>query len=123
MEELVQRDGGRSLSYNADYNSFSPTQKWLFPRLLNSGMSPKDAAVWIVQEHDCAIVDAEDDATVEDNRYATNNGLGSPRHPDDEDSGPLMFMDPLGDVSGGALGESAMLLEKAKDQKLLMMFF
>ncbi len=61
--------------------------------------------------------------TVEDNQYAANNRLGSPRHPDDKDDGPLMFVDPLGDVSGGLLGESAKLLAKAKELELLMAFF
>ncbi len=35
IEESFQQDGGESLSYNADYNSFGPTQKWLFLMLLN----------------------------------------------------------------------------------------
>ncbi len=57
------------------------------------------------------------------NQYATNNGLGSPSHPGDEDDGPLTFADPLGDVLGGTLGESAELLAKAKERGLLMRFF
>ncbi len=57
------------------------------------------------------------------NWYATSNGLGSPRHPDDEDDKALTFADPLGDVSGGALGESAELLAKAEERELLTGFF
>jgi hypothetical protein len=76
-----------------------------------------------VQELDCAIRDADDDATVDYDQYATNNGLGSPRHPDVEDDGPSMFADFLGDVSGGALGESAELLAKGEEQELLAAFF
>jgi hypothetical protein len=66
-------------------------------------MSPKVATLQIAQERNCAVVGADDDATVDYDWYAANNGLASPRHPDDEDDGPLMFADPLGDVSGGAL--------------------
>ncbi len=86
-------------------------------------MSLKDAALQIAQECDCAAVDADDDATVDYYRYVANNGLGSPRHPYDEDDGPLMFADPLGDVSGGALGESAELLAKGEEWKLLTVLF
>jgi hypothetical protein len=68
-------------------------------------------------------VDADNNAMVEDNWYAANNGLGSPRHMDDKDNGPLTFTDLLGDVSGGALGESAQLLAKVKEQELLTAFF
>jgi hypothetical protein len=68
-------------------------------------------------------MDTDDDATVDYNQYATNNGLASPRHPDVVDDGPLMFADPLGDVSGGALGESAELLAKGKEQELLTALF
>jgi hypothetical protein len=77
-------------------------------------MSPKNATLRIAQERDCVFVDADDDAMVDYNRYAANNGLGSPRHLDDKDDGALMFADPLGDVSGGALGESAELLGRAR---------
>ena len=115
MEESVRQDGDGSSSYNADYNSFGPAQKRLFLRLLNSGMSPKDAALRIAQERDRAVVDADDDATEEDDRYAAKNGLGSQRHSDDEDDGPLMYADPAGDVSGGGLGESAKLLARAEE--------
>jgi hypothetical protein len=104
MEESVRRDGGRSSSYNADYNSFGPTQKWLFLSLLNSGMSPKDAALQISQEHDCAVVDTDNDATMEDDRYAANNGLGSLRHLNDDDDEPLMFADPLEMCQGARWG-------------------
>jgi hypothetical protein len=86
-------------------------------------MSPKNVALRIRQERDCAVVDADDNAMAEDNQYAANNGLGSPRHPDYEDDGPLTFKDPLRDVSGGALGESAKLLAKPKERELLMEFF
>ena len=85
-------------------------------------MSPTDAALCIAQECDCAIVDTDNDVTVEDYWYAANNRLGSPSHPDDKDDGPLMFADPLGDVSRCTLGESAELLAKAKEQELLMAF-
>jgi hypothetical protein len=68
-------------------------------------------------------VDADDDATVENNWYATNNGLGSPRHLDDEDNEPLTFADPQGDVSGGMLGESVELWAKTKERELLTAFF
>jgi hypothetical protein len=68
-------------------------------------------------------VDADNYATVKDDWYAANNGLGLPRHPDDKDSGLLMFADLLGDVLGGVLGESADLLAKAKERKLLKAFF
>ncbi len=68
-------------------------------------------------------MDADNDATVEDNWYAANSGLGSPRHLDDKDDGPLTFADPLGDVSGGVLGESSELLVMAKEWELLTAFF
>jgi hypothetical protein len=47
MKESVQWDGGGSLFYNSVCNSFGPAQKWLFLRLLNSGMSLKDTALQI----------------------------------------------------------------------------
>jgi hypothetical protein len=77
----------------------------------------------ILQERDHAIVDTDDDAMMEDDWYAANYGLRSPRHPDDKDDGTLTFADPQGDVSGGMLGESAKLLAKAKKQELLTGFF
>ncbi len=40
-------------------------------------MSLKDATLRTVHEHDCAFVDADDDATVDNNQYAANNGFGS----------------------------------------------
>jgi hypothetical protein len=86
-------------------------------------MSPKDAALQISQERNCAIVDADNDAMADYNQYAINNGLASLRHLNDKDDGPLMFADPLGDVSGGALGESAELLAKGKEWKLLTALF
>ncbi len=76
-----------------------------------------------MQERDCTAVDADDDATVDYERYAANNGLGSPRHRDDKDDGPLMFADPLGYVSGGAFGESAELLVMGTEWELLTAFF
>ncbi len=87
------------------------------------GMNPKDATLRITLEHECVIVDADEDATVDYDWYAANNGCGSPRHPDDEDDGPLMFVNLLGDVSGGALGEWVELLAKGKERELLMAFF
>jgi hypothetical protein len=51
-------------------------------------------------------------------------GLGSPTHLDDKDDGPLMFADPLGDVSGecrvvgegGGVGtDDGVLLDCAKN--------
>jgi hypothetical protein len=88
MEESVRQDRGRSSSCNADYNSFGPAQKLLSLRLLNFGMSSKDTALQIAQERNRAIVDEDNDATVEDNQCAANNvlRLRSPRHPDDEDT-------------------------------------
>jgi hypothetical protein len=71
----------------------------------------------------CAVVDADNDTTVEDDWYAPNNGLGSSRHPDDKKDGPLTFTDPLGDVSGSPLGESAELLAMAKERELLTALF
>ncbi len=87
------------------------------------GVSPKDTALQIAQECNCAIVNADDDATVDYDWYAANNGLRSPRHLDDEDDGPLMFADLLGDVSGGTFGESAELLAKGEERELLKAFF
>jgi hypothetical protein len=86
-------------------------------------MSLKDVALQIAQEHDCAILDTDDNAMVEDKRYAANNGLGSPRHPDDKDNRSLTFVNTQGNVSGGTLGESAELLLKAKERELLTAFF
>ncbi len=68
-------------------------------------------------------MDADDDATVDCDRYAANNELGSPRHPGDKVDRPLMCADPLGDVSGGMVGESAELLAKGKEWELLRAFF
>ena len=76
-----------------------------------------------LQECNCTIVDTDGNATVEDNCYSANDELGSPRHLDDKDGGLLTFADPLGDVSGGTLGESTQLLAKAKERELLMAFF
>jgi hypothetical protein len=95
-------------------NSFCPAQKWLVLRMLNSGMSLKDATLGIGQECVRAVVDADTNARAEDYWYAANNGLGSPRHLDDEDGGALTFADLQGDMSGGALGESAKMFAKAK---------
>ncbi len=64
-------------------------------------MSPKDAALRISQERGCAFVDADDDATVDNDRYAANNGLGS-----------LDVRRSAGRCVRGALGESAELLAK-----------
>jgi hypothetical protein len=44
--------------------------------MLNLGMSPKDAALQVAQERNCAFVDAGDDAMVDNNWYTINNGLG-----------------------------------------------
>jgi hypothetical protein len=82
-------------------------------------MSVKDAALQIAQERDCVVVDADADARVTYDWYAANNGLASPRQPDDKDDGLLMFPDQLGDVSGGVLGKSAELLAKGKERELL----
>ncbi len=65
----------------------------------------------------------DNNAMVEDDWYAANNGLGSPRHPVDKDDRPLTFADPLGDVSGGALGKSAKFLATAEEWELLTAFF
>ena len=64
-------------------------------------MSPKDATLLIVQERNCAFVDADDDATVDNNWYVTNNGLGS-----------LDVHRSAGRCVRGTLGESAELLGK-----------
>jgi hypothetical protein len=79
---------------------------------MNLGMSLKDAALRIAQERDCAFVDADDDATVDNNWYATNNGLGS-----------LDVPRSAGKCVGGTLGESAELLAKGEERKLLTAFF
>jgi hypothetical protein len=75
-------------------------------------MSPKDTALRIMQERDCAFVDADDDATVDNSWYATNNGLGS-----------LDVRRSAGRCVRGALGESAELLVKGKEWELLTVFF
>ncbi len=54
-----------------------------------------------MQEHDCAFVDADDDTTVDNDWYATNNGLGS-----------LDVHRSAGRCVRGTLGESAELLGK-----------
>jgi hypothetical protein len=75
-------------------------------------MSLKDAALQIAQECDCDFVDADDDATVDNNWYAANNGLGS-----------LDVCRSAGRCVRGALGESAELLAKGWEQELLTAFF
>jgi hypothetical protein len=64
-------------------------------------MSPKDTTLQIVQERNFAFVDADDDATVDNNRYVANHRLGS-----------LDVRRPSGRCVRGALGESAELLAK-----------
>ncbi len=64
-------------------------------------MSPKDTALQIAQECNCAFVDEDDDATVDNDWCATNNGLGS-----------LDVCRSAGRCVRGALGESAELLAK-----------
>jgi hypothetical protein len=68
-------------------------------------------------------VGTDNNATVEDDWCAANNGLGSSIHPDDKEDRPLTFRDLLGDVSGGALVESIELLAEAKERELLRAFF
>ncbi len=57
-------------------------------------------------------MDADDDATVDNNHYAVNNGLGS-----------LDVCRSAGRCVRGALGESAELLAKGGERELLMAFF
>jgi hypothetical protein len=57
-------------------------------------------------------VNADDDATVDNNQYAPNNGFGSL---DDRRS--------AGRCVRGTLGESAELLAKGKEQEILTAFF
>ncbi len=75
-------------------------------------MSPKDVALRIGQERNCAFVDADDDASVDNNWYAANNRLGS-----------LDVRRSSGRCVRGALGKSAELLAKGKERELLMAFF
>jgi hypothetical protein len=75
-------------------------------------MSPKDAALRIAQERDCAFVDADDDATVDNGGYAANNGLGS-----------LDVRRSTGRFVRGALGESVESLVKGEEWELLTVFF
>jgi hypothetical protein len=76
-------------------------------------MSPKDATLGIAQERDCAFVDADDDATVDNGQYAVNNnGLRS-----------LDVRRSAGRYVRGVLGESVELLVKGKERELLMAFF
>jgi hypothetical protein len=75
-------------------------------------MSPKEATLRIAQERDCTFVDADDDATVDNGRYAANNGLGS-----------LVVRRSAGRYVRGALGESAELLVKGEERELLTAFF
>ncbi len=57
-------------------------------------------------------MDADDDATVDNGWYATNNGLGS-----------LDGCRSAGRCVRGALGKSAELLVKGEEQELLTAFF
>jgi hypothetical protein len=75
-------------------------------------MSLKDAALQIVQECDCAFVDADDDATVDNGWYATNNGFGS-----------LDVRRSAGRCVRGVLGDSAVSLVRGKEWELLTAFF
>jgi hypothetical protein len=75
-------------------------------------MSPKDPALQIAQERDCAFVDADDDAMVDNDWHAANNGLGL-----------LDVRRSAGRCVRGVLGESAKLLAKEKEQELLTTFF
>jgi hypothetical protein len=72
--------------------------------MLNLGMSPKNPALRIAQECNCAFVDADDDATVDNNWYAANNGLRS-----------LDVHRSAGRCVMGALRESVELWEKGKE--------
>jgi hypothetical protein len=74
-------------------------------------MSPKDAALQIAQERNYAFVDADDDAMVDNDWYAVNNGLGS-----------LDVHRSAGRCVRGALGESVELLAKGEERELLMTF-
>jgi hypothetical protein len=75
-------------------------------------MCPKDAALQIAQERNCAFVDADDDAMVDNGRYAANNGLGS-----------LDVCRSAGRCVRGAVGESAESLVKGEERELLTAFF
>jgi hypothetical protein len=75
-------------------------------------MSPKDAALQIAQERNCACVDTDDDVTLDNNWYATNNGLGS-----------LDVCRSAGRCVRGPLGGSTVLLAKGKERKLSRAFF
>jgi hypothetical protein len=74
-------------------------------------MSLKDATL-IAQEYDCAFVDADDDATVDNDRNTANNGLGS-----------LDVHRSAGRCVRGALRESAELLVKGKEWQMLTAIF
>jgi hypothetical protein len=89
-----------------------PCLEWLFLRLLNLGMSLKDATLPIAQERNCALVNADDDAKVDNDQYAANNRLGS-----------LDVCRSAGRCVTGALGESVELLVKGKEWELLTVFF
>jgi hypothetical protein len=75
-------------------------------------MSPKDAVLQIAQERVCAFVSADDDATVDNDQYAANNGLRS-----------LYVCISAGRCVRDVLGESAELLAKGKEWELLTAFF
>jgi hypothetical protein len=65
-----------------------------------------------VQECDCAFEDTDDDAMVDNDWCAANNGLGS-----------LDVRRSAGGCVRGALGESVELLAKSKERGQLTAFF
>ena len=101
-EEMIHQ----SSSYTADYNSFSAAEKRQFLRLLNSGMSPQEAARSIAEKRD-----GGDEGEGEEGE----GGDEKQRSPLDEDMPSLMSDDPPGATLGGGSGESAELSTKEED--------
>lgn len=124
-EQDIQRNdtgvpAGAHTLHNVDYNSFNPTEKRKFLRLLNSGVSPQEATNIFVQKEEIPML--EDDEEEEELQERDEeegehlvDGAGeypvarSGFAPDDEGDRSILSSDPPGDVLGGASGEDAEL--------------
>ena len=98
--------------YNADYNSFSPTEKRQFLRLLNQGMSPSDIAKSIAMERNGTpiVEEEEDEAQIGEEEEEVDENERSSTYPVNESMPSLISeKDPPGDILLGASGESAEL--------------
>ena len=122
LGSISRQDTGSPQQNQTDYNSLTPAEKRQFLRLLNSGMSPHDAALQIAQERDAASPTAiveEDEG--QDTEYVTDRrGEGpvtrSSRQPFDESIPRSLSADPPGGQLAIGSGESGELSAKEENE-------